>query len=221
MVRLAPSVLSADFARLGSEVAAVEEAGADFIHVDVMDGHFVPNITIGPLVVEAVRKSTKLPIDVHLMISEPDRYIAGFADAGADYITVHAEVLPHLNRTLAAIREAGAKPGVALNPSTPLSVLDWVWEQMDMVLIMSVNPGFGGQGFIKNCISKISAARAEIDRRGLAVLIEVDGGVKVDNAASVAGAGADVLVAGSAIFGADDYRTVVNAFREAVAGSGR
>ena len=221
MVKLAPSVLSADFARLGEEVRAVEKAGADFIHVDVMDGHFVPNITIGPLVVKAVKKATGLPVDVHLMITEPDKYISEFADAGADYITVHAEVLPHLNRTLSAIREAGSKPGVALNPSTPLSSLDWVWEQMDMVLIMSVNPGFGGQGFIQNCLKKISAARAEIDRRGLAVLIEVDGGVKVDNAGEVARAGADVLVAGSAIFGAKDYRTVVDAFRVAVAGSGR
>jgi len=216
MVMLAPSILSADFNRLGEEVKAVEDAGADIIHVDVMDGHFVPNITIGPLVVKAVKKATKLPIDVHLMIEGPDRYIAEFADAGADYLTVHSEVLPHLNRTLAAIKELGVKPGVALNPSTPLSSLDWVWEYMDMVLIMSVNPGFGGQSFIPNCLKKISAARAEIDRRGLGILIEVDGGVKVDNAGEVASAGADILVAGSAVFGTDDYKATVNAFKEAV-----
>jgi ribulose-phosphate 3-epimerase len=218
MVKLAPSILSADFNRLGEEVRAVEEAGADIIHVDVMDGHFVPNITIGPLVVKALKKATKLPIDVHLMIAEPDRYIAEFADAGADYLTVHAEALPHLNRTLAAIRELGVKPGVALNPSTPLSSLDWVWEYLDMVLIMSVNPGFGGQSFIPNCLKKISAARAEIDRRGLGAVIEVDGGVKVDNAGEVASAGADILVAGSAVFGTKDYKETVRAFREAVKG---
>ncbi len=216
MTKIAPSILSADFSRLADEVRAVESAGADIIHVDVMDGHFVPNITIGPLIVKAVRKATSLPLDVHLMISEPDRYIAGFAEAGADYITVHAEVLPHLNRSLAAIRELGVRPGVALNPSTPLSVLDWVWEYADMALIMSVNPGFGGQGFIKNALTKISAARAEVDRRGLGTLIEVDGGIKVDNARAVAAAGADVLVAGSAIFGTKDYKKTVKEFREAV-----
>src|SRR5512135_634748 len=151
MVKIAPSILSADFAHLGEEVKAVGEAGADFIHVDVMDGHFVPNITIGPLVVDAVKKVTSLPLDVHLMISEPDKYVAEFAAAGADYLTVHAEALPHLNRSLALIREHGMKAGVALNPSTPVSALDWVWEYMDMVLIMTVNPGFGGQKFIKNC----------------------------------------------------------------------
>jgi ribulose-phosphate 3-epimerase len=216
MIKLAPSILSADFNRLGEEVKAVEDAGADFIHVDVMDGHFVPNITIGPPVVKALRKATRLPLDVHLMVSEPDKYITGFAEAGADYLTVHAEVLPHLNRTLAAIREAGVKPGVVLNPSTPLSALDWVWEHIDMLLIMSVNPGFGGQVFIDNCLRKISAARYEIDRRGLGVLIEVDGGVKVDNAGEVARAGADVLVAGSAVFGTADYKATLKAFRDAV-----
>ncbi len=218
MIKLAPSILSADFGRLAEEVRAVEQAGADFIHIDVMDGHFVPNITIGPLIVKAVKKTTKLPLDVHLMISEPDKYVAGFAEAGADYITIHAEVLPHLNRSLAAIRELGVKPGVALNPSTPLSVLDWVWEYMDMVLIMSVNPGFGGQGFIPNALAKISAARAEVDRRGLGMLIEVDGGVKVDNAREIAAAGADVLVAGSAVFGTKDYKKTVGEFREALKG---
>ena len=217
-MKLAPSILSADFSRLGEEVKAVGEAGADFIHVDVMDGHFVPNITIGPLVVEAVRKVTPLPLDVHLMISEPDRYVADFAKAGADYITVHAEVLPHLNRTLALIREQGVKAGVALNPSTPVSALDWVWEYMDMVLIMTVNPGFGGQKFIKNCLRKISAARTEIDRRGLGVLIEVDGGVKLDNVAQVYSAGADILVAGSAVFETGNYKETISAFREKVKG---
>ena len=191
-MKIAPSILSADFARLGEEVKAVSDAGADFIHVDVMDGHFVPNITIGPRVVEAVKKATRLPIDVHLMIMEPDKYIAEFAAAGSDYLAVHAEVLPHLNRTLAAIRELKVKAGVALNPSTPLSSLDWVWDCMDMLLVMTVNPGFGGQEFIPNCVEKISAARREIDRRKVDVLLEVDGGVKVDNARLVAGSG-DVL----------------------------
>jgi ribulose-phosphate 3-epimerase len=217
-LKIAPSILSADFARLGEEIKAVSDAGADFIHVDVMDGHFVPNITIGPLVVEAVRKTTPLPLDVHLMISEPDKYAADFAKAGADYITVHAEALPHLNRSLALIRELGVKAGVALNPSTPISVLDWVWEYVDMVLIMTVNPGFGGQKFIKNCLRKISAARMEIDRRGLGVLIEVDGGVKLDNVAQVYSAGADVVVAGSAVFGTDNYRETIASFREKVKG---
>jgi len=216
MAMLAPSILSADFSRLGKEVAAVEKAGADIIHVDVMDGHFVPNITIGPLVVEAVRKVTKLPVDVHLMIEAPDRYIEDFAKAGADYITVHAEVLPHLNRTLRAIRDLGVKAGAVLNPSTPLGALDWVWEYMDMLLIMSVNPGFGGQSFIPNSLEKISAARELIDSLDYDVLIEVDGGVKVDNAAEVVKAGADVLVAGSAVFGTDDYEKTVTAFKAAM-----
>jgi len=218
MIKLAPSILSADFGRLADEVKAVEAAGADIIHIDVMDGHFVPNITIGPLIAKAVKKATNLPLDVHLMITDPDKYAAEFADAGADYITVHAEVLPHLNRSLAAIKELGVKPGAALNPSTPLSVLDWVWEYMDMVLIMTVNPGFGGQSFIDNCLSKISAARAEIDRRGLGTLIEVDGGVKVDNAREVAASGADILVAGSAVFGTKDYKKTVGEFREVLKG---
>ena len=209
---LAPSILSADFGRLAEEVKAVEEAGADVIHVDVMDGRFVPNITIGPLIVKAVRKATKLPVDVHLMIVEPDRYVPEFADAGADYITVHAEVLPHLNRSLAAIKECGIKGGAALNPSTPLSAVEWVWEYMDMLLIMSVNPGFGGQKFIPNCLDKIAQAKKEITRRKLKTLIEVDGGIKIDNAREVVKAGADVLVAGSAVFGTDDYKKTVKAF---------
>jgi len=221
MAKLAPSILSADFSRLGDEVRAVEQAGADIIHVDVMDGHFVPNITIGPLVVEALRKVTRLPLDVHLMIMEPDRYAGEFADAGADYITVHAEVLPHLNRSLAALRELGVKAGVSLNPSTPLSVLDWVWEYMDLLLIMSVNPGFGGQSFIPNCLDKIAAARSEIKRRKLDVVVEVDGGVKVDNAGAIAKAGADILVAGSAVFGTKDYKKTVDLFRKALKGARR
>ena len=215
MVKLAPSILSADFSRLGEEVKAIEQAGADIIHVDVMDGHFVPNITIGALVVKAVRKATSLPVDVHLMIMDPDKYIADFANAGADYLTVHAEVLPHLNRTLSEIRNHGVKAGVALNPSTSLSVLDWAWEYMDMLLIMSVNPGFGGQSFIPNCLDKISGARIEIDMRGADVLLEVDGGIKVDNAREVGEAGADILVAGSAVFGTDDYKKTVKAFKKA------
>lgn len=216
---LAPSILSSDFARLGEEVAAVEKAGADMIHVDVMDGHFVPNITIGPRVVEAVRKVTGLPLDVHLMITEPDRYIDEFAGAGADYITVHAEVATHLNRTLAAMRGLGVKAGVALNPATPLSALDWVWDCMDMLLIMTVNPGFGGQEFIPNCMEKIAAARGEIVSRGVKVLLEVDGGVKVDNAREVARTGADILVAGSAVFGTKDYKKTIMAFRDRIEGA--
>jgi ribulose-phosphate 3-epimerase len=216
MVKLAPSILSADFSRLGEEVKAIEQAGADIIHVDVMDGHFVPNITIGSLVVKAVRKATSLPVDVHLMIMDPDKYIADFANAGADYLTVHAEVLPHLNRTLSEIRNHGVKAGVAINPSTSLSTLDWVWEYMDMLLIMSVNPGFGGQSFIPNCLDKISGARIEIDMRGVEVLLEVDGGIKVDNAREVAEAGADILVAGSAVFGTDDYKKTVKSFKKAL-----
>jgi ribulose-phosphate 3-epimerase len=218
MAKLAPSILSADFSRLGDEVRAVEQAGADIIHVDVMDGHFVPNITIGPLVVESLRKVTRLPLDVHLMIMEPDKYAREFADAGADYITVHAEVLAHMNRSLAALRELGVKAGVSLNPSTPLSVLDWVWEYMDLLLIMSVNPGFGGQSFIPNCLDKVSAAKAVIKKRKLDVLIEVDGGVKVDNAGEIAKAGADILVAGSAVFGTSDYKKTVGQFRKALKG---
>jgi ribulose-phosphate 3-epimerase len=166
-------------------------------------------------VVKAVRKATSLPVDVHLMIMDPDKYIADFANAGADYLTVHAEVLPHLNRTLSEIRNHGVKAGVAINPSTSLSTLDWVWEYMDMLLIMSVNPGFGGQSFIPNCLDKISGARIEIDMRGVEVLLEVDGGIKVDNAREVAEAGADILVAGSAVFGTDDYKKTVKAFKKA------
>ncbi|MEN8691925.1 MAG: ribulose-phosphate 3-epimerase [Desulfobacterales bacterium] len=210
---IAPSILSADFNRLGEEVHAVEAAGADWIHADVMDGHFVPNITFGPLVVAAVRKITRLPIDVHLMIESPDRYIQAFAEAGADWISVQVETCPHLNRAVQQIKEAGAKAGVVLNPSTPLSALDWVLEYTDYVLIMSVNPGFGGQTFIGNSIEKIRRLRRMIGDRGLSTLIEVDGGIKEKNIAAVAAAGADVFVAGSAIFGQKDYRQVIARFK--------
>lgn len=213
---IAPSILSADFNRLGEEVQAVEAAGADWIHADVMDGHFVPNITFGPLVVAAVRKITRLPIDVHLMIESPDRYIQAFAEAGADWISVQVETCPHLNRTVQQIKESGAKAGVVLNPSTPLSALDWVLEYADYVLIMSVNPGFGGQVFIDNSLEKIRCLRRMINERGLATRIEVDGGIKENNIAEVADAGADVFVAGSAIFGQKDYRQVIARFKASI-----
>jgi len=213
---IAPSILSADFTRLGEEVHAVEADGADWIHADVMDGHFVPNITFGPLVVAAVRKITRLPIDVHLMIENPDRYIQAFAEAGANWISVQVETCPHLNRTVQQIKEAGAKAGVVLNPSTPLSALDWVLEYADYVLIMSVNPGFGGQAFIGNSLEKIRRLRRMIDERGLSTLIEVDGGIKENNIGEVAAAGADVFVAGSAIFGRKDYRQVITRFKEII-----
>lgn len=213
---IAPSILSADFTRLGEEVQAVEAAGADWIHADVMDGHFVPNITFGPLVVAAVRKITRLPIDVHLMIESPDRYIQAFAEAGADWISVQVETCPHLNRAVQQIKEAGAKAGVVLNPSTPLSALDWVLDYTDYVLIMSVNPGFGGQAFIGNSLDKIRRLRHMIGDRGLPTRIEVDGGIKENNIAEVAAAGADVFVAGSAIFGQKDYRQVITRFKEII-----
>ena len=213
---IAPSILAADFNRLGEEVHAVEAAGADWIHADVMDGHFVPNITFGPLVVAAVRKITRLPIDVHLMIESPDRYIQAFAEAGADWISVQVETCPHLNRAVQQIKEAGAKAGVVLNPSTPLSALDWVLEYADYVLIMSVNPGFGGQAFIGNSLEKIRRLRRMIGDRGLSTLLEVDGGIKENNIAEVAAAGADVFVAGSAIFGQKDYRQVIARFKEII-----
>jgi ribulose-phosphate 3-epimerase len=212
-IRVAPSILSADFGRLADEVRAIEAAGADVVHVDVMDGRFVPNITIGPLVVEAVRKVTKLPIDVHLMIVEPERYVEAFAKAGADLVSVHAEVSPHLHRTLQVIRGAGARPAVALNPSTPLSAIEWVLEELAMVLVMTVNPGFGGQKYIEACTDKIRQLRALADARNPALEIEVDGGVKADTASLVAAAGANVLVAGTAVFGAPDYRAAIDGIR--------
>jgi ribulose-phosphate 3-epimerase len=215
MVKIAPSILSADFSRLGDEVKAVEEAGADWIHVDVMDGKFVPNITVGPLVVESLRKVTKLPLDVHLMIENADQYIEDFANAGADIISVHAEACPHLHRTIQSIKENGAKAGVVLNPATTLFALDEIIEQVDMVLLMSVNPGFGGQTFIGSVLSKIELLRNTLDESGVELDVEVDGGVKPDNAATIKKAGANVLVAGSAIFGNDDYKKAIEGLRNA------
>ncbi|MCM0083998.1 ribulose-phosphate 3-epimerase [Geomonas sp. Red32] len=209
MKKIAPSILSADFARLGEEVAAIEAGGADYVHVDVMDGHFVPNITIGPLVVDAVRKVTKLPLDVHLMISQPDLYIESFAKAGADIIVVHAEATVHLHRTVQLIKSFGKRAGVSLNPATPLSALDYILEDLDLVLLMTVNPGFGGQSFIENCIPKIQTLRAMMDKRGVEAELEVDGGVKTDNIARIAHAGADVFVAGSAVFNSPDYAATI------------
>jgi len=213
-IKVAPSILSADFSRLGEEIRAVEAAGADIIHIDVMDGHFVPNITIGPLVVQAARKVTKLPLDVHLMIENPERYIADFAKAGADYLTVHVEAAYHLHRLVQSIREhKGVKAAVSLNPATPLAMLDHILGDIDMVLIMSVNPGFGGQAFIASQLDKIRALRKRIDDGKLDLEIEVDGGVKTDNAAEVAAAGADILVAGSAVFGSKDYAAAIRGIR--------
>jgi ribulose-phosphate 3-epimerase len=212
-ILVAPSILSADFGRLADEVRAIEAAGADVVHVDVMDGRFVPNITVGPLVVEAVRKVTPLPIDVHLMIVEPERYVDAFARAGANVISVHAEVSPHLHRTLQAIRAAGARPSVALNPSTPLSAVEWVLGDCEMVLVMTVNPGFGGQRYIEECTEKVRRLRALADARKLPLDVEVDGGVNADTAAVVAAAGANVLVAGTAVFGAPDYRAAIATLR--------
>lgn len=209
MKKIAPSILSADFSRLGEEVRAVADAGADYIHVDVMDGHFVPNITIGPPVVEALRKVTDLPLDVHLMIENPDLYIPEFARAGADIIVVHAEASVHLHRTIQLIKSLGKKAGVSLNPATPLSVLEYVLEELDLVLLMTVNPGFGGQSFIEACLPKIHAMRAMLDRRGSEAELEVDGGVKIENISRIAHAGANVFVAGSAVFGSSDYETTI------------
>jgi len=209
MKKIAPSILSADFSRLGEEIRTVAAAGADYIHIDVMDGHFVPNITIGPLVVEAARKVTNLPLDVHLMITEPDRYIPDFAAAGADIIVVHAEACWHLHRTIQLIKSLGKKAGVSLNPATPLHQLDHVIDELDLVLLMTVNPGFGGQSFIEACIPKIQSLRAMLDRRGLEAELEVDGGVKPENIARISHAGADVFVAGSALFGSNDYTATI------------
>ena len=213
MKLIAPSVLSADFSRLGEEVKAVEKAGADWIHLDVMDGHFVPNITIGPLVVEAVRKVTKLPLDVHLMIENADQYVEAFARAGSDSLTVQVEACVHLHRTIQAIKALGVKAAVAVNPATPLSSIEWILNDLDMVLIMSVNPGFGGQAFIPEAIDKIRDLKSLILSRNVDVLIEVDGGVNEETIRSVSEAGADAFVAGSAIFGSGDYRGTIARFR--------
>jgi ribulose-phosphate 3-epimerase len=213
MKKIAPSILSADFTRLGEEIAAVEKAGADYIHVDVMDGRFVPNITIGPMIVEAVRGVTRLPLDVHLMIVEPDHFIDEFVQAGADIITVHAETSVHLHRSLERIRKAGARAGVSLNPATSTHVLDYALDNLDLVLIMTVNPGFGGQKFIESVLPKIEKIRATVDARGLDVELEVDGGIGPDTIKKVSSAGADVFVAGSAIFGSGDYQGTIRLMR--------
>mgnify|MGYP001816704851 CR=1 FL=1 len=216
MKLIAPSILSADFSKLGDEIKAVEAAGADWIHADVMDGHFVPNITIGPLVVEAVKRVTDLPIDVHLMIQNPDNYISAFAEAGASHISVQVETCIHLNRTIQLIKGCGVHAGIVLNPSTPLTSLEWVLEDVDYVLIMSVNPGFGGQAFIPGSLDKIKALRRQIQDRGLSILIEVDGGVNKKTIAEIASAGADIFVAGSAIFGSGDYQKTIQSFRREI-----
>jgi ribulose-phosphate 3-epimerase len=206
MTRIAPSILSADFMRLGDEIRAAEEAGAHLLHIDVMDGHFVPNITIGFSIVESIRKITRLPLDVHLMIDYPDRYIRDFAKAGAEYLTVHSEASVHLHRSIQMIRECGSRPGVSINPATPVSVLENIIADIDLVLLMSVNPGFGGQRFIPMTLDKIRGIKKMLSAAGLTPLIEVDGGVKPDNAKEIADAGADILVMGSAFFGSKDYR---------------
>lgn len=209
MKKIAPSILSADFSRLGEEIRSLEAAGADYIHIDVMDGHFVPNITIGPLIVDAARKVTSLPLDVHLMIENPDRYIPDFAAVGADIIVVHAEAVHHLHRTVQLIKSLGKRAGVSLNPATPLNLLDYVLDDLDLVLLMTVNPGFGGQSFIDACMNKIRSMRAMLDRRGSEAELEVDGGVKISNIAAVSHAGADVFVAGSAVFSTTDYGATI------------
>lgn len=212
---IAPSILSADFSRLGEEIRAVDEAGADWIHVDVMDGRFVPNITIGPLIVEAIRPITKKPLDVHLMIVEPEKYVADFAKAGADHIYVHCEhnASPHLHRTLGQIKELGKLAGVVLNPGSPLELIEYVLDLCDLVLIMSVNPGFGGQSFIPGVVPKIRKLRQMCDERGLDPWIEVDGGLKANNTWQVLEAGANAIVAGSAVYNAPDYKVAIEAIR--------
>ncbi len=214
-MRIAPSILSADFARLGDEVRAVETAGADWVHVDVMDGCFVPPITIGAAVVRDLRKVTSLPLDVHLMVHEPDHLLEDFAGAGADWITVHVEAIKHLDRTLQVIRSLGVKTGIALNPATPVESVEWAIEMADLVLVMSVNPGYGGQQFIEYSLRKVEALRSLIDRRGLSTTLEIDGGVNTSTAAAVAAAGIDVAVAGSAVFGATDYAAAIAGIKAA------
>jgi len=213
MIKIAPSILAADFSRLGDEIKAVEEAGADWIHVDVMDGRFVPNITIGPVVVESIRKVTELPLDVHLMIEDADRYIKDFTDAGADFLTVHVEACRHLNRTIQLIKENGARAGVVLNPATSLSNLEEVLHDVDLVLLMSVNPGFGGQEFIPSLEDKILNMRQIMNQYEQEFDLEVDGGIKASNAGAVKNAGANVLVAGSAVFNSKDYKKAIDDLR--------
>jgi ribulose-phosphate 3-epimerase len=218
---IAPSILSANFARLGAEVDAVLEAGADIVHFDVMDNHYVPNLTIGPLVCEALRKhGIAAPIDVHLMVRPVDRIVPDFAAAGATYISFHPEATEHIDRTIGLIREHGCKPGLVFNPATPLDYLDYTLEKLDMVLLMSVNPGFGGQKFIRSALTKLAQARKRIDASGRAVRLEIDGGVKTDNIGEIARAGADTFVAGSAIFGSQDYAATINAKRREIGAGG-
>ncbi len=214
MVKIAPSILSANFLKLGEEIKAAEKAGADIIHIDIMDGHFVPNITIGSFIVESIRKITSLPLDVHLMIEDPDTYLRDFIKAGADYVTVHLEASVHLHRTIQWIREGGIKAGVSLNPATPVWSLEYILSDINLVLLMSVNPGFGGQEFIPQVIDKISALQKLIEQKGLSTLIEVDGGINLDNAKSVVSAGADILVMGSAFFNAKDYEEIIRRLKK-------
>jgi ribulose-phosphate 3-epimerase len=220
-VRIAPSILSADFAHLARDIAAAEAGGADLIHVDVMDGHFVPNLTLGPPVIRAVKRVATVPLDVHLMVANPDPYLKAYVDAGASLLSVHVEVLPHLHRTVAAIKELGAQAGVVLNPSTPVSVLDDIAADVDFVLVMSVNPGFGGQSFIPRTLQKIRAVRSLLTRVGSGAFIEVDGGVDAGNIGEVAAAGAGVIVAGHAVFGQPDAAAAVRALRAAANGPDR
>ncbi|KPU43971.1 ribulose-phosphate 3-epimerase [Oxobacter pfennigii] len=213
MIRVAPSILAADFSNLAQDIKNVEEAGADLLHLDIMDGHFVPNISIGPPVVAALRDKTKLPFDVHLMITQPDKYIDSFVKAGADIITVHAEACTHLNRTIYSIKQHGIKAAVALNPATSLTVLDYILEDIDMVLLMTVNPGFGGQSYIKSMTRKIRSLKNMLDERKLIVDIQVDGGINTENIKEIIDAGANVIVAGSAVYKSKDIRATINSLR--------
>jgi len=217
MIKIAPSILSANFIKLGEEIKAAEEAGVDMLHIDIMDGHFVPNITIGPFIVESIRQVTSLPLDVHLMIEEPDTYLRDFIKAGADYVTVHLEASVHLHRTVQLIKETGVKAGVSLNPATPVWSLEHILPDIHLVLLMSVNPGFGGQKFIPQAIDKIRILKKFIEEKGLTTLIEVDGGINIDNAKDVASAGADILVMGSAFFHSGNYKEIMKRVKERLA----